>query len=72
MIKIFRCLGRSFFLMRLHLSSLNTFGGIEIMPEWAVGLLVATIFYLLGLSTKNFLPSYMDEKGKNLATKEDI
>jgi len=28
--------------------------------------------FLLGLFIKNHLPSYMDEKGKNLATKEDI
>lgn len=30
------------------------------------------LFVLLGLFLKNYLPSYMDEKGKNLATKEDI
>ena len=29
-------------------------------------------FFSLGLFVKNFFPSYMDEKGKNLATKEDI
>ena len=28
--------------------------------------------FILGLFLKNFLPSYMTEKGKNLATKEDI
>ncbi|WP_282937570.1 hypothetical protein [Paenibacillus sp. RC67] len=28
--------------------------------------------FLLGLFIKNYLPSYMNEKGKNLATKEDI
>ena len=26
----------------------------------------------LGLFIKNYLPSYMDKKGENLATKEDI
>lgn len=30
------------------------------------------LVFLLGLFIKNFLPSYMEEKGKNLATKEDI
>lgn len=28
--------------------------------------------FLLGLFIKNYLPSYMEEKAKNLATKEDI
>lgn len=28
--------------------------------------------FLIGLFIKNYLPSYMDEKGRNLATKEDI
>jgi len=28
--------------------------------------------FLFGLFIKNYFPSYMDEKGKNLATKEDI
>lgn len=28
--------------------------------------------FLVGLFTKNYLPSYMDKKGENLATKEDI
>ena len=29
-------------------------------------------FFALGLFIKNYFPSYMNEKGKNLATKEDI
>lgn len=28
--------------------------------------------FALGLFIKNFFPSYMDKKGENLATKEDI
>lgn len=28
--------------------------------------------FILGLFTKNYLPSYMDKKGENLATKEDV
>ena len=43
-----------------------------IMLEWYWVLGVAALSFLVGLFTKNFLPSYMDEKGKNLATKEDI
>ena len=35
-------------------------------------ILIAIAVFLIGLFTKNCLPSYMDEKGKNLATKEDI
>ena len=42
------------------------------MPIWTVVLLLEIINFLLGLFLKNYLPSYMDEKGKNLATKEDI
>lgn len=30
------------------------------------------LFFLLGLFLKNFLPKYMEEKRKNLATKEDV
>lgn len=30
------------------------------------------LIFLVGLFTKNYLPSYMDKKGENLATKEDI
>lgn len=40
--------------------------------EWIQILINAVLFVLLGLFIKNYLPSYMDEKGKNLATKEDI
>lgn len=43
--------------------------------EWAIlifEIILALAVFLLGLFTKNYLPSYMDEKGKNLATKEDI
>lgn len=40
--------------------------------EWMYILLNALFVFLLGLFVKNYLPSYMDEKGKNLATKEDI
>lgn len=32
----------------------------------------AAMFILQGIFLKNFLPSYLNEKGKNLATKEDI
>ena len=32
----------------------------------------AVITFIAGLFLKNYLPSYMNEKGKNLATKEDI
>ena len=35
-------------------------------------ILLAVAVFLIGLFVKNYLPSYMDEKGKNLATKEDI
>lgn len=35
-------------------------------------ILILVAIFLIGLFTKNYLPSYMDEKGKNLATKEDI
>jgi len=34
--------------------------------------LIPVVTFLGGLFIKNFFPSYMDEKGKNLATKEDI
>lgn len=40
--------------------------------EWVYILVNAVFLFLLGLFIKNYLPSYMDEKGKNLATKEDI
>lgn len=43
--------------------------------DWAIlifEILLAVEVFLIGLFVKNYLPSYMDEKGKNLATKEDI
>ena len=40
--------------------------------EWVYIILNVVLFFLLGLFIKNYLPSYMNEKGKNLATKEDI
>ena len=40
--------------------------------EWIYIAVEIILVFLLGLFIKNFLPSYMDEKGKNLATKEDI
>lgn len=41
--------------------------------EWLLLLEIACIVavFLLGLFTKNYLPSYMEKKGENLATKED-
>ena len=35
-------------------------------------IIIAFGIFALGLFTKNFFPSYMDKKGENLATKEDI
>jgi len=44
--------------------------------DWFFTLIIiicqAIIVFIAGLLLKNYLPSYMDEKGKNLATKEDI
>ena len=43
--------------------------------DWAIlifEILLAVAVLLICLFVKNHLPSYMDEKGKNLATKEDI
>ena len=40
--------------------------------EWFIIIVNAILIFLLGLFIKHYLPSYMDEKGKNLATKEDI
>lgn len=40
--------------------------------EWIYIAVEIILVFLLGLFIKNLLPSYMDEKGKNLATKEDI
>ncbi|WP_048718975.1 hypothetical protein [Bacillus sp. 522_BSPC] len=40
--------------------------------EYINEILLIIVAFLLGLFIKQFLPSYMKEKGKNLATKEDI
>ena len=43
--------------------------------EWVqvvIGILEIVAIIILGLFLKNYFPSYMDEKGKNLATKEDL
>lgn len=40
--------------------------------EWIQIIINVVLIFLLGLFIKNYLPSYMNEKGKNLATKEDI
>lgn len=43
--------------------------------EWIqiiIDVLIIIAIFLFGLFVKNYLPSYMSEKGKNLATKEDI
>lgn len=40
-------------------------------PTLAAGVAVV-IAYVAGLLTKKFLPKYMEEKGRNLATREDI
>ncbi len=42
------------------------------MIQWYWTVLIALLTFLVGLITKNYLPSYMDKKGENLATKEDI
>ena len=45
------------------------------MDYWllvAIQLITIIIIFIGGLFLKNYLPSYMTEKGKNLATKEDI
>lgn len=39
---------------------------------WMAIFPVASFIFLLGLYIKRFLPSYFDEEGKHLATKEDI
>lgn len=38
----------------------------------AIIILIAIITYILGLFTDHFFPTYIDKKGENLATKEDI
>ncbi len=40
--------------------------------DWLVYILLVIVAFIGGLFVKNLLPSYMDEKGKNIATKEDI
>jgi len=40
--------------------------------EWIIIITNAIFVFLLGLFLKHYFPSYMDAKGKNLATKEDI
>ena len=35
-------------------------------------ILIIAIIFIGGLFTKNYLPTYMDKKGENLATKEDV
>jgi hypothetical protein len=40
--------------------------------EWSQTILIGLFIFLLGLFIKHYLPSYMEEKGKNLATKEDV
>lgn len=40
--------------------------------EWILLILQVIILIGLGLFLRKWLPSYMEEKGKNLATKEDI
>lgn len=40
--------------------------------EWVQIAVSTVLVFLLGLFIKNYLPTYMAEKGKNLATKEDI
>lgn len=44
------------------------------MEVWLIILDIIIIIGMgaLGLFVKNYFPSYMDEKGKNLATKEDV
>lgn len=40
--------------------------------EWIQTIINIILFIIFGLFIKNYFPTYMDEKGKNLATKEDI
>lgn len=42
------------------------------MNYWIFLITNTIFFFLLGLFLKNYFPKYMEEKGKNLATKEDI
>lgn len=40
--------------------------------DTAILILEILILFLIGLFAKNYLPSYMNKKGENLATKEDV
>ncbi|MBE1556944.1 hypothetical protein [Sporosarcina limicola] len=40
--------------------------------DWGLMIVNVVGLFLLGLFIKKYLPAYMDQKGKNLATKEDI
>jgi hypothetical protein len=40
--------------------------------NFILNIAVIVLIFLVGLFIKNYLPSYMDKKGENLATKEDI
>lgn len=40
--------------------------------DWILGIINIVGLLILGLFIKSYLPTYMAEKGKNLATKEDI
>lgn len=40
--------------------------------DWIIFVSIVLCSFLLGLYIKHYFPSYFDEKGKNLATKEDI
>lgn len=42
------------------------------MEEWLYVIINIIGFFCLGLFIKSYFPSYMKEKGRNLATKEDI
>ncbi|MEM1506340.1 hypothetical protein RG959_23455 [Domibacillus sp. 8LH] len=40
--------------------------------DWILGIINVVGLFLLGLFIKKYMPTYMAEKGKNLATKQDI
>ena len=44
---------------------------LEMLPVLLDILIIVAIF-LGGLFTKHYLPTYMEKKGENLATKEDV
>lgn len=46
--------------------------GGYIVGEWLIIIITIIGIFCLGLFTRSLLPSYMKEKGKNLATKEDV